>query len=302
MGLAVVLVLASVGSVEQSATSDNFLVRSPGKGPVAGEVAALCEQARREIHAHWFGEPAPTAWRPLCEVVVHRETNSYLAAVGWGGLQTRGSSSVRFQRHEIVGCRIDLLLDAHGQLPDCLCHEVTHIVLANWCCRDAETRSKKTIAGQQMPRWADEGMASFADAASKQARYRQDVYRAAHEQRLLPLVRVLTADRYPGNGERASFYGQSLILVDYLLEQGPPQKLVTFVESAQQHGYDAALRGVYQINGIAELEQLWRGYVQSRLRADGTIAETLASDSLHERSPALTRLLAPSSSRSKRMM
>lgn len=260
MWLAFVSVLASVGSVEHTAVSPNFLVRSPANGPAAREVASLCEQARTEVHATWFGEPAKTTWRPTCEIVVHRESKSYLAAVGWAGVQTQGSSAVRFRRQEVLSRRIDLLLDAHGELPDCVSHEVAHMVLAD------------RFAGKPLPRWADEGIASWSDSPAKRARYREELYRAARQQRLLPLVQLLTTDRYP-SGDMAVFYGQSVVLVDYLLERGSTADLIDFIETVRQRGYDTALRQIYRIDGVGELERLYRGFVYERLRSDGTLAE-----------------------------
>ena len=47
-------------------------------------------------------------------------------------------------------------------------------------------------------------------------------------------------------------------LTALLARRGDPTKLLKFAEVSQKLGYDKALRDVYEIEGIVELEQIWR--------------------------------------------
>jgi hypothetical protein len=54
-----------------------------------------------------------------------------------------------------------------------------------------------------------------------------------------------------------------LVLVRWLSERGEPAKLLELHNLAEERGYDAALRELYEIDGLAELEQLWQTHCET---------------------------------------
>src|SRR5436309_1441923 len=77
------------------AASDNFAVRNFHPRHDARKVAAHCELWRAKLQKYWTAGEQP-AWSQKCEVVVHANSGSYLAAVGAGAGQTFGSSLIKF--------------------------------------------------------------------------------------------------------------------------------------------------------------------------------------------------------------
>jgi hypothetical protein len=144
------------------ANSANFVVRNRHSSHDARQVAEHCERWRSKLQKYWITE-RQDVWETKCEVVVHANSSSYLAAVGVGGRQTFGSSLVKFgSGKEITQRLIDFRGDSvHGLAA--VPHEMTHVVLAD------------LLGGRQPPRWADEGMAILADSHEKQMLHERDL-------------------------------------------------------------------------------------------------------------------------------
>jgi hypothetical protein len=69
---------------------------------------------------------------------------------------------------------------------------------------------------------------------------------------------LLVKDAYPLGERRAVFYAQSASLVSYLAARGQPSRFVEFARRAVSEGYDAALRDIYGIHDVGQLERFWR--------------------------------------------
>ncbi|MEQ8789006.1 MAG: hypothetical protein RIC55_22025 [Pirellulaceae bacterium] len=236
--------------VSQTAESASFVVRSHAGGPSAQQILQECRSLRGDLHALLCGGEAITAWRPRCEVMVHATRSSYLATVGRGGAQTLGSSLTEFSAGRILRRRVDLLADEHNNTP-ALAHELTHVVLAEQF-------------GGSPPRWADEGLALLADSAHKQGLHMRDLAYALRSGTTLRLGKLLSLDRPESPQQMAAFYAQSLSLVKFLVERDDHQQFLRFVQQAEVCDYDDALRNEYDINGVADLERLWRDSIESR--------------------------------------
>jgi Peptidase MA superfamily len=212
-----------------------------------GKFAQQCERLRSELQSKWLGHDVPGDWSPKCDVVVHASAASYLQAVGPGAERTAGSSLVKVEAGRVISRRLDLRAD-RGDALSAAPHELTHIVLAD------------RFADRPLPRWADEGMATLADSPSKRGEHRRDLLAAVARRTELRLADLLSMEGYPKPASWATFYGQSASLVEFLLERGEPEELVRCVGRAQDVGYDAALREVYGIAGVAALERQWRAH------------------------------------------
>jgi hypothetical protein len=219
-------------------------------GHDARELATLCEQWRQRLAEYWGLEGIPP-WAPACQIVVHANARSYVAAVGNGAWQTFGSSELVFGAGgRIVRRRIDLRGDSpHGLAA--LPHEMTHLIAAD------------LLGGRRPPRWADEGMAILADSTDKQRLHQRDLTDSVTQGSIFRLHDLVRMEQYPAPAWIPLFYGQSASLTAYLVHRAPPSEFVRFLQVAQQQGYERAAREVYGVSSLAELEQQWRAARQA---------------------------------------
>ena len=241
--------IATVEGTQWEAASANFVVRSHHSAHDAREVAEFCERWRGKLQRHWCAAERE-AWSPRCEVVVHADARSYLAAVGAGASQTFGSSLIQFGKQEndkdkIVSRR---LIDFRGDnrfgiaaVP----HEMTHVILAD------------LLDGRQPPRWADEGMAILADSRDKQLLHERDLTSGLTSCSAFGVAELLTLESYPQPARVPAFYGQSASLTALLARRDDPAKFVEFLRRSLDRGYDQALHDIYHLDNIAHLERLW---------------------------------------------
>ncbi len=227
------------------ASTDNFCVCCPpGMDPLA--IGRRCESLRADLTRKLVGDScAPTRWTAKCYLVLHPSTDSYLREVGAAGGRTLGSSLTRAEKGRIVSRRIDLRGDVADPLAAALPHELTHVILAD------------EFAAESLPRWADEGLAMQADPLDKLAGHSHDFDRALAEHRALRLAELLANDNYPTGEQRSAFYGESVSLVSFLMGQKKPAEFIHFIHRANEAGYDAALREVYKIRDVGQLERTW---------------------------------------------
>jgi hypothetical protein len=198
---------------------------------------------------HWLGETSIVAWSPRCKIVVHPSTESYVRYLGPGSEQTSGCATVHLDRGRVVERRIDLRADAIDWKTESLPHELTHILLAD------------RFSTRQIPSWADEGMAMLAESPGKLRRRLAELRRIAATGALYRTQDLVGLQSGPPPKYLRVFYGQSVSLVAFLLEQGTPAQLVRFVEVTQTSGPDAALAEVYHLHSWPMIEQGWKAYV-----------------------------------------
>jgi hypothetical protein len=210
----------------------------------AEQVADGCERLRRELREKWLGEKDHDPWRPCCDIVVHASSLSYTCAVGRAPGETSGCSTIRIENGRVLARRIDLRADSRDPLTAALPHEMTHVVLAD------------RFLDRPLPRWADEGIALMADPMAKQAAHERDLHGAIQTGRRIRLASLLKMDEYP-QGSVAAFYAQSNSLVRLLVERESAVTFVNFVDLAMKSGYPVALRDIYGLRSIEELETAW---------------------------------------------
>lgn len=240
----------AVSQRSTKAASDHFVVYSVAGAPAAEEIAQLCESRCAELRAKWLGLTTPVDWNVRCDVVLHASQEGYLAAVGRSGVGTLGSSLVQFKQDQIASRRIDLLARDERSALSALPHELTHIVLAD------------RFGQKALPRWADEGIATLADPSEKQRLHLMDLQRGLAAGSTLRLTELLFATEYPPSAQRALYYGSSLALVRYLSTLDRSERVLDFVEKAMQSGHRTALREVYGLESLAQLERGWRKHLQ----------------------------------------
>jgi hypothetical protein len=237
--------VASASGDRWQATSANFSVRSYHSAHDARQVAQHCERWRAKLQKYWCAGEQDT-WSPKCEVVVHSGSGSYLRAVGAGAGQTFGSSLIKFAADKQVAQRLIDFRGDHANGLAAVPHEMTHIVVAD------------LLDGQQPPRWADEGMAILADSREKQMLHERDLTQGLASRAAFRIPELMAIETYPHPSRVAAFYGQSASLTACLAKRDDPARFIEFLRRSLDNGYDQALRDVYHLSNVAQLEQVWQ--------------------------------------------
>jgi hypothetical protein len=226
--------------------SPNFRFCCAGRLQVSDQMVEATEKLRTDLAEKWLGGAA--AWQPKCDLVLHATSAAYLRAVP-GGEQTAGCALIEAEGGKMVRRRIDIRADKAGWHDAALAHELTHVVLAD------------LFPDAAVPAWADEGMAVLADPAPKQNLHLRDLRIAQRHRATFRLVELFSLDGYPPHERHAALYGQSSSLVRFLVARGTPERFARFVRAASDHGHDQALRDLYGIQGVEELERRWLRHV-----------------------------------------
>lgn len=253
-----VAVVAGKGAVSSSrkgawhiAESDNFQVCSLHSAEQASAMARACERLRR-VAAELCGLRVER-WSPRCQIVLHANSASYIAAVGNAGSATVASALTQRGGARITLRKIDVRGDAHDYLTTALPHELCHVLLAD-CFTDA-------------PLWCDEGLALLLDPLDKQQLHERDLRAGQRRGELMPIDHLLNLKQYPSAQRWGLFYGQSASVVRYLLQRDTPAQLLAFAELQRSHGVNMALRDVYGIRGVTELDRQWQASLANSLDA-----------------------------------
>ncbi len=173
--------------------------------------------------------------------------------------------------NHVMSRRMNLRADNPVLLTTTLPHEVTHIVLAD------------LFVVQQIPRWADEGIAVLAEPLTEQRNRMADLQQPLESGQVFPVGQLMKMD-FPDQKDWRLFYAQSVSLTRYLVDQGPPERFIQFVRDSQRTGVDAALRDVYQIEGLDELHNRWLAHARKQVAVD-----TASSRDADSQAPTTTR-------------
>lgn len=227
-------------------TTQSFVVRSNSRSVDAKVLAQHAETLRKSLVKLWLDDKdSQSGWTPHCEIVVHANRGSYLKVTGAAGGATSGSTLVRFDQGKVVSRRIDLLADRADRPFETIAHELVHAIFA------------ERFPNAAPPRWAEEGAALLADTQTKRAAHQRDFRQALRTGTAFRVDDLVRMNDYPPPTRFAAFYGQSLVLVDFLTQLGEPGDFVRFVDRSIEAGHDTALNEIYQISSTSQLEQLW---------------------------------------------
>lgn len=216
---------------------------------LADRVARVAELTRSDQTLRWSGSPARGSWKPKCDIYLypHAELFSQMTEQP---KDSPGFSTMGLEGGRIVARRINLRADHQNLLVAVLPHEVSHVVLAD------------LFPTQQIPRWADEGMAALAEPASEQHLRAADLSGALSSGKLFRLDELMTMD-YPAGKHWALYFAQSVSLTRYLVERGTPTQFIAFLRAAQHGSVEEALRAYYQIESVPELQRRWLAHARS---------------------------------------
>ena len=242
----VVATQLSFAAAQPIAATNRFVVRSDSRPVDANALAQHAEHLHTTLVKRWFKSDDEATWTPRCEIIVHATRANYVRAVGASGANTLGSTLVRFNAGKVAARRIDLLADQAGRPFETVGHELVHVLFA------------ERFPKSPPPRWAEEGAALLVDSNAKRAAHRRDFAQSLRAGSAFHVNDLVRMHDYPPPTRFAAFYGQSLVLVDFLTQLGETEDFVRFVDRSMTVGHDRALQEVYGIATAAELESLWK--------------------------------------------
>jgi hypothetical protein len=133
---------------------------------------------------------------------------------------------------------------------------VTHVVLAD------------LFPTQQIPRWADEGIAVLSEPKHEQERRIVELDPALDGGKIFSIEHLMVRD-YPEGPHWALYYAQSVSLTRFLVDQGTPAQFIDFLQGSQRTDAQTELRRVYKIDGFADLQTRWLDYARTRIASKG---------------------------------
>lgn len=198
------------------------------------QVAEIAETTRAAVIRRWLGHDVE--WRQPCQIYVHPNADSYHRQSGMPATAP-GHSDYDADKNDASNIhyrRVFVRADHAHMLSAILPHEVTHVVLNGQFGR------------RLLPRWADEGLAVLSEPYSRIGMHLEPLPAAYRENRALSLQELLTIEDYPQDRSKvASFYGQSVCLVEYLCQLKSPRAFVNFMRDANNQSFPAALQQHY---------------------------------------------------------
>jgi len=232
-----------------AAGSTNFIVFASSP-EWAAQVAEMAELNRRNLAVHWLGKELPQ-WSE--RVPIHVEAGEHLGAGGETRFSLLGNNSIG-QWMMIVSGTQERILDS--VLP----HEITHTIFATHFAH----------LGKYVPRWADEGACTTVEHISEKKKHQDHLNMFLKTRRGLPFNQMFSLKEYPP--DIMPLYAQGHSAVQFLIDQGGPQKFVKFLEAGMRSEvWPAALREYYAYESIGQFQTLWNQWL-----ADGSPNDLLA--------------------------
>jgi hypothetical protein len=220
---------------------------------LAEKVARVCETTRSAQMKHWLGRVPAGSWTPRCDVYLyptpeqfHKMTDQPEDSPGFSTMGTNGG--------RVVARRMNLRADHPKLLSAILPHEITHVLLAD------------LFPDEQIPRWADEGMAVLSEPVGEQHLRAAELTGPLETGRLFRLQDLMVMD-YPDGRFWGLYYAQSVSVTKFIVSRGTPAQFIQFVRESQKNSVESALSRVYQINGFNDLEKQWRRHAASTTTA-----------------------------------
>ena len=211
------------------ASSDNFVVYAPTQ-ELADEVLKKSEQLRTKLARAWLDkELAPGVGAAMIHIILSQKEDRGFTWPKDHPAKRYHSVTIKSSREKALGVT--------------LAHELTHVILA-------------TEFQNKLPRWADEGAASFQDESSLQRRRRETLMEFAHSGQWPSLENVLGQEGV--STEEHRFFTVANSLTEFLLEKGEPRVFFQFSVDGREKGWEFAARKHYEFRSLKELEARWR--------------------------------------------
>src|SRR4030095_14264065 len=129
----------------------------------------------------WYGSAPKGPWTPKCDIYLYPTPRLFSQMTGQPE-ESPGFSTMGMNGGRIIARRVNLRVDHPNLLRAILPHEITHVVLA------------ALFPHQQIPRWADEGMAVLAEPLAEQHLRATDLNQPLSTGQLFKLDQLMVMD------------------------------------------------------------------------------------------------------------
>ncbi|MFN0056395.1 MAG: peptidase MA family metallohydrolase [Planctomycetales bacterium] len=241
--LASLCFVAAAPAKPATCKSRNFVVTAPTP-EIAQQVAKAAEVYRREIAIDWLGAELPP-WYAPCPIKVK------VGQIGAGGATTFTFHPVSRGPAEVCGWDMQIQGTLERILDSVLPHEISHTIFACYFRRP-------------LPRWADEGAATLVEHESERRRQVLTVNQVLKTRRRIPLKNLLSIKEYPQDDQDImTLYAEGYSLAELLVQTGGKAKYLKFLNDANAHGWEQAIRSNYEFQGVDDLEKHWHKWVMA---------------------------------------
>ncbi|MEZ6075980.1 MAG: hypothetical protein R3C56_09995 [Pirellulaceae bacterium] len=232
-----------------TAHSQNFIVFA-STPQWAAQVAEMAELNRRDLAIHWLGSELP----PWSErVPIHVQAGADLGAGGETRFSLIGGNRIGNWMMSVSGTQ-ERILDS--VLP----HEITHTIFA----------THFAPLGKYAPRWADEGACTTVEHISEKQKHQKFLHQFLATGRGLAFNTMFNLKEYPT--DIMPLYAQGHSAVQFLIDQGGPQKFVKFLEAGMRsEAWGPTLEQFYAYESIGSFQTLWNQWL-----ADGSPQNLIA--------------------------
>jgi hypothetical protein len=214
--------------------SENFGVNAYSRSLATG-LLKEAETLRREMATKWLGaELKPGEAFTQIQITLSETEDEGRALLCGPGRQLQGANWIflKTSRHRALGTT--------------LAHEIAHVVM-------------NSQFAQGMPAWIDEGIASSLDDAARLARRRQLLSDAVRAGRVPPVSQILHAQSIEPSDEMA--YAVAASLTEFLLARSGERQLLAFAHTAQDRGWEPAIKLYGMDGGTAQLQREWQDWL-----------------------------------------
>jgi len=217
------------------ASSDNFLVYAPDQ-ELADEVLKKSEQLRKRLAKAWLGEELPLgAGAAVIQIKLSATEDKALTWIKDHPGKQYHSVSIRSSREKAVGVT--------------LAHELTHVILAT-----------KFLG--KLPRWADEGVASFQDESELCLKRRATLIQYSNSGEWPNLTDVL--NQVGATADEHQFFSVATSISEFLLDRGDESTFFKFAIDGQEMGWESAARKHYEFPSLKAMELRWQEWVENQ--------------------------------------
>ncbi|WP_152049942.1 peptidase MA family metallohydrolase [Tautonia marina] len=217
---------------------------------LANQLARRVEDARSDLYRYWTASSSASSWSPRCDLYLYPNAATFERMTAQPA-DSPGFSTLDLSRGRVVSRRIHLRADADRLLDAVAPHEVSHVVLAD------------LFPGQQIPRWADEGMAVIAEPIDAQVARLADLEASLASGRVFRTGAMMSASG-PKPRDWDLFMAQSASLTRYLIQLDSPARFLSFLRASQRLGTENALKTVYGFQSAEDLHTRWLSHARRK--------------------------------------
>lgn len=258
MSLRLLILVAALCSVAASHRTRNFVVTAPTP-EIARQVGEAAEHFRRELAIDWLGYELP-CWYAPCPIKVK------VGQIGAGGATTFNFAPDQKGVTQVYGWDMQIQGSLERILDSVLPHEISHTIFACHFRRP-------------LPRWADEGAATIAEADCEKKRQVMTVKQVLNTRRRIPLKQLVEIQEYPKDMQDVlTLYAEGYSIAELLVQQGGKARYLKFLQDAHQKGWDSAIAANYGYRGVDDLEKRWTEWVVAGSPEINSTPRTILAD------------------------